>query len=84
MSEDQPQCVQIVDALKQAISLKCDNTKEMMTKSKASSKSSMRQLRVLAQDITEMVMEKLDLNDAKRILFELLQDLGWEEGQQIE
>jgi len=30
-----------------------------------------------------MVMEKLDLNDAKRILFELLQDLGWEEGQQI-
>ena len=44
----------------------------------------MRQLRVLAQDITEMVMEKLDVNDAKRILYELLQDFGWEEGQAIQ
>ena len=84
MTEDQGQCTKIVDALKQAISLKCDNTKEMMSKSTASNRASMRQLRVLAQDITEMVMEKLDVNDAKRILYELLQDFGWEEGQAIQ
>ena len=40
----------------------------------------MRQLRNLAQDIIEMVSEKLDVSDAKKILYELLQDLGWEEG----
>ncbi len=84
MTEDQSQCAKIVDALKEAISLKCDNTKEMMSRSKASNRASMRQLRVLAQDITEMVMEKLDVNDAKRILYELLQDFGWEEGQAIQ
>lgn len=44
----------------------------------------MRQLRVLAQDITEMVTEVLDVNDAKKILYELLQDMGWEEGQTIQ
>ncbi len=84
MTEDQSQCAKIVDTLKEAISLKCDNTKEMMSRSKASNRASMRQLRVLAQDITEMVMEKLDVNDAKRILYELLQDFGWEEGQAIQ
>ena len=40
----------------------------------------MRQLRNLAQDIIEMVSEKLDVSDAKKILYELLQELGWEEG----
>ena len=40
----------------------------------------MRQLRVLSQDIVEMVTEMLDVNDAKKILYELLQELGWEEG----
>ena len=30
-----------------------------------------------------MVTEMLDVNDAKKILYELLQDLGWEEGQSI-
>lgn len=38
----------------------------------------MRQLRNLAQDIIEMISEKLDVSDAKKILYELLQDLGWE------
>ena len=32
----------------------------------------MRQLRNLAQDIIEMVSEKLDVSDAKKILYELL------------
>ena len=40
----------------------------------------MRQLRVLSQDIVEMVTELLDINDAKKILYELLQEMGWEEG----
>ena len=44
----------------------------------------MRQLRVLSQDIVEMVTEILDINDAKKILYELLQELGWEEGQSIQ
>lgn len=43
----------------------------------------MRQLRVLSQDIIEMVTEVIDTNDAKKILHELLLELGWEEGQQI-
>ena len=30
-----------------------------------------------------MVTELLDINDAKKILYELLQELGWEEGQTI-
>jgi len=30
-----------------------------------------------------MAAEKLEVNDAKKILYELLQDLGWEEGQFI-
>ena len=41
----------------------------------------MRQLRLLVQDITEILTSKLDVNDAKKILYELLTDLGWEEGQ---
>ena len=32
----------------------------------------MRQLRNLAQDIIEVVSEKLDVGDAKKILYELL------------
>ena len=73
----------MVDALKEAVTLKCENTKELMQKSKTSQRSIMRQLRVLAQDIIEMAAEKLEVNDAKKILYELLQDLGWEEGQSI-
>ena len=75
----------MVDALKEAIAMKCDNTKQLMQKSRASSqRSNMRQLRVLSQDIVEMVTEMLDVNDAKKILYELLQELGWEEGQSIQ
>lgn len=75
----------MVDALKEAITMKCDNTKQLMQKSRASSqRSNMRQLRVLSQDIVEMVTEMLDVNDAKKILYELLQELGWEEGQSIQ
>ena len=43
----------------------------------------MRQVRLLGQDIIEMVTDMLDINDSKKILYELLQDLGWEEGQSI-
>ena len=84
MSANVAECVQMVESLKQAIVLKCDNTKEMMQKSKSSQRSNVRQVRMLAQDITEMVTEMIDVNDAKRILYELLQDLGWEEGQTIQ
>ena len=72
----------MVDSLKERLVAKCDNTKEMMQKSSQSSRAQIRQLRLLAQDITEMVTEMLNVNDAKKILFELLQDLGWEEGDQ--
>ena len=63
---------EVVDGLKASISLKCDNMKELMTKSKSTERSNMRQFRNLAQDIIEMVSEKLDVNDAKKILYELL------------
>ena len=43
----------------------------------------MRQVRLLGQDVIEMVTDMLDINDSKKILYELLQDLGWEEGQSI-
>ena len=43
----------------------------------------MRQVRLLGQDLIEMVTDMLDINDSKKILYELLQDLGWEEGQSI-
>ena len=43
----------------------------------------MRQVRLLGQDIIEMVTDMLDINDSKKMLYELLQDLGWEEGQSI-
>ena len=72
----------MVDSLKERLVAKCDNTKEMMQKSSQSSRAQIRQLRLLAQDITEIVTEMLNVNDAKKILFELLQDLGWEEGDQ--
>ena len=63
----------MVESLKDAISQKCDSSKELMQKSKSASKrSTMRQLRVLAQDIVEMVTEMLDINDSKKILYELL------------
>lgn len=74
----------MVEDLKRAISQKCDSSKELIQKSRATSqRSNMRQLRVLSQDIIEMVTEVLDINDAKKILYELLQELGWEEGQSI-
>lgn len=78
------EAVQKVDQIQQQINAKCTSTKEMMQKSKQSQRAAMRQLRVLAQDITEMVTEVLDVNDAKKILYELLQDMGWEEGQTIQ
>ena len=71
----------MVESLKQAIVMKCDNMKDLMQKSRSSKRANVRQLRVLAQDITEMVTEMLDVNDAKKILHELLIDLGWEEGE---
>ena len=64
--------IEVVDSLKDSISLKCDNMKELMGKSKSTERSNMRQLRNLAQDIIEMVSEKLDVSDAKKILYELL------------
>ena len=64
--------VEVVDSLKESISLKCDNMKDLMSKSKSTERSNMRQLRNLAQDIIEMVSEKLDVSDAKKILYELL------------
>ena len=73
MTQDVQECVQMVESLKEAINQKCDSSKELMMKSRASSKrSNMRQLRVLSQDIVEMVTELLDINDAKKILYELL------------
>lgn len=44
----------------------------------------MRQLRLLVQDVTEIMSSKLDVNDAKKIMYELLTDLGWEEGQTMQ
>ena len=73
----------MVENLKATIGKKCDNMRDLMRKSHASKRSNVRQLRVLAQDIIEIVTEVLDINDAKRILYELLQDMGWEEGQVI-
>ena len=83
MQADGTQVIQMVDNLKTAIGMKCDNTKELMQKSKQSKRALTRQLRLMAQDITEMVTEMLDVEDAKKILYELLQELGWEEGQSI-
>ena len=62
----------MVDSLKTAITMKCENTKELMQKSQQSKRALSRQLRLMAQDITEMVTEMLDVEDAKKILFELL------------
>ena len=76
--------INMVDGLKTKVVLKCENAKELMMKSRSSKRANMRQVRLLAQDITEMVTEMLDVNDAKKILFELLQDLGWEEGDAVQ
>ena len=57
--------IQMVEGLKESIILKCDSSKELILKSRsASTRSNMRQLRVLSQDIVEMVTNMLDINDA--------------------
>ena len=75
-----PSINEMIDKLQGFIDTRCTSTKQLMQTSNLTERASMKNFKLLCQDIIEKSAEMLSKEVAVGILLDNLRDLGWESG----